>query len=386
MEEITQHDNIVVNNSSPAYGKNRVAVVRENVKRTVRINDNFHKPDVKVKEINNHIKDFRCCMCGKTYVTQKGNFPANNYSVLWKGNNGYIPICKSCCETLFNMYTDFYCENEEHALKHICAMFDWYYSEAASAMTMVQVKAGNSRISLYPSKLGTTQVTKRGTTYLDTIRDDCSFNQIVTHVQDIPDEEKTIDGFVVTDEIMRTWGRGYTMEQYQYLEEEYKDWCARYPCNTKAQEELFKNIAIAQLNIRIAQQNNGKVGEAMKTLQDLMSAVSVLPKQNSENLIADTQTFGTLLKKYEETRPLPDPAPQWKDVDGIRKYMNTWVRGGLAKALHIKNENTALYDEAVKEMNKYTVKRMSQDKSSEGMGDIIFNNASKDEDYGKHSG
>ncbi len=132
-------------------------------------------------------------------------------------------------------------------------------------------------------------------------------------------------------------------------------------CNTKTQEELYKNISIAQLNIRIAQMNgNAKaVAEAMDALQKLMNSANILPKQTSDNILAETMTFGTFLQKIEETSPLPEPDERWKDVDGIRRYMNTWFRGGLAKALRISNENTALYDEAVEEMQRYTVRPAS---------------------------
>ena len=362
-------------------GGDTLGNVRLNAKKQIKVNPEFSMPHVNVKEVDNHEKSFRCCMCGRVYTTQKGNFLHGGGSPLWKGNHGYIPFCKSCCETLMNSLTSFYSGNEEHAMRHMCGMFDWYYCDTASAMTQAQVQVGRSRISLYPSKASTKQVTLRGTTFLDTIRDESAENERVMDVEEVDCDDESSDEFVVTKAMIRTWGRGYTAEQYQYLEEEYQDWCAKNVCNTKSQQEIYKNIAIAQLNIRIAQQNGGKVAEAMESLQKLMNSANILPKQTAENVLADTQTFGTLLKKYEETRPVAKPAPEWEDVDGIRKYTNTWFRGGLGKALRIRNENTALYEEATAEMNRYTVKKEAFSNSSDGMGSAIFDESNAGDDH-----
>ena len=253
-------------------------------------------------------------------------------------------------------------------------MFDWYYCVDASAMTHSQVRADGSLICLYPAKANTRQVAQNGTTFLDTLKDEFKAMDDVSAVEiEFADEDEE-DEFVVTRAMMRTWGRGYTPEQYQYLEEQYKDWCTKNVCNTKTQEELYKNISIAQLNIRIAQMNgNAKaVSEAMDALQKLMNSANILPKQTADNLLADTQTFGTLLEKYEKTRPIPEPAPEWRDVDGIRRYMNTWFRGGLGKALRLRNDNVALYEEATREMERYTVKKPSVSDAADGMGSAMF--------------
>jgi hypothetical protein len=288
---------------------------------------------------------------------QKGNFLTGGKSILWKGNGGFLPICRSCCEILLASLTEFYSDNEEHALKHMCAMFDWYYSEMTSALALASMNAGSSKIAIYSSKIGARQVGLLGESYLDTIRDDVRAQEAIRSIDQASEESSSDDDeFVVTRDMVRTWGAGFTPEQYRYLEEEFADWTSKNVCNTKSQEEIYRNIALAQLDIRIAREKGAKVNEAQRALQELMNSANILPKQNADNVLADTQTFGTLLKKYEETDPIPEPSPEWKDVDGIRTYMNTWFRGGLAKALKIKNENTALYDEAVEEMERYTVR------------------------------
>ena len=343
----------------PEGGSYQSKVHIDNMKPVV-INMDYEPLNVRYRPLDKLVKKFRCCMCGNEWTTQKGNFPSGGASPLWKGNGGYLPFCKTCCESMMENMTALYSGNEEHALKRLCSLFDWYYSEAASVMTLNQVRAGNSRLMLYPSKACTKQVAQCGTTYIDTIRDDYEAAKIIKEPEDVDQKsaskEDYDDDFVITREMIRVWGAGFTKDQYRYLEEEYHDWITKNVCNTKSQEEIYRNIVLAQLDIRTARERGGRVADAQKALQDLMNSANILPKQTADNILADTQTFATLLKKYEETEPIPEPDERWKDVDGIRKYMNTWFRGGLAKALRIKGvDNARLYDEAVAEMEKYTV-------------------------------
>ena len=357
--------------------------IHEDNRKDVVVNPDYNPQTVRAKPIPTGATGFRCCMCGNEYKTQHGNFLSGCKSPLWKGNGGFVPFCKSCCEVIMQNLVNFYNGNEEHALRHICHLFDWYYDEMASYMTAIQAVRGGSRATLYPSKVSTRQVSLRGETYLDTVRDDYEFSKHIAKADDSAivagGSDADNDDFVVTKEMIRVWGAGFTKEQYRYLEEEYKDWITKNVCNTKSQEEIYRNIVLAQLDIRTTRERGGKVADAQKALQDLMNSAKILPKQTADNIIADTQTFGTLLKKYEETDPIPEPEERWKDVDGIRKYVNTWFRGGLAKALKINgNDNVKLYEEAVAEMNKYTVTRKEDGSETNGVDTSIFDNAEGD--------
>lgn len=324
--------------------------------KNLKVDPSYKFPAIQVKAVDNSIKKYRCVTCGTTYKVQKGNFPSSSKSQLFKGNNGYVPICKHCAEVLFDSYTRAFCGNEEHALRQMCQLFDWFYSPAASAMAYKKSKLGASRINTYPTVMYSTQVARKGCCFFDTLAAESGVALTTSASDGAPlstGEEE--DEYVVTKDVIKFWGKGFTADQYEFLQNEYDDWCTKNVCNTKSQQEIYKNIALAQLNIRIAQQTGGKVVDAQKALQDLMSSAAILPKQTADNVLADTQTFGTLLKKFEDTDPIPEPREEWRDVDGIIKYMKAWFRGGLAKALKIKNENAKLYDEEVKEYKKYTV-------------------------------
>ena len=82
----------------------------------------------------------------------------------------------------------------------------------------------------------------------------------------------------------------------------------------------------------------------MDTFQSLLGSANLKPVQNNDNALADSQSFGTLIKKFEEEKPIPEPDPEWKDVDGIVKYITVYFLGHLCKMIGIKNKITGNSD------------------------------------------
>lgn len=366
-------------------GGDSMEYVKLNRSRQIRLNPEFKMPTIAVKEIDNTKKEFRCCMCGQTYTKQSGNFLSGGSSILWRGNNGYTPFCKSCGETLMGVFTSFYGGNEEHALRHLCQIFDWYYCDLASSMTLSQVHRGKSRAVIYPSKACTINVTRRGTSFLDTVRDEYN-GSIPVHTATTADGEDGVfdePEFVVTRALIKKWGVGYKPNEYEFLEEQEADWHINVECKTKAQAELIRNICVAQLNIRRAQMSgSGKeVTDSMKTFQDLLGSANLKPTQQNDNALAEHNTFGTLIKKWETEDPIPEPDPEWADVDGIKKLVRTFFLGHLSKALHIKNDAA---DEYEREMSRYTVHKPTYDKSADDAPVDIFD-AAQDKKGGDES-
>lgn len=312
-------------------------------------------PDAKIKEIEAEDSKgaYRCSCCGKVYPSQKSYFSVSN-SVLFKGNNGYITVCRSCVDKYFKQLIAFYDDNEEHAIEHICWLFDWYYCPEASAMTRADLR-GHSRAVLYPSKMSLAHISKKGKTYLDTLRDKHATQAVVKEIADavvgVTDEngeQKT-----APPKAIELFGYGYTIEEYNYLLKEYEDWTARYPCDTKVQEELYKTLAIAQLAIQRAQKQGDtkSIASAMKAFQDLLGTANIKPTQDKP-MFEEDESFGTLIKKLENERPISEPLDEWKDIDGIQKMTDVFFLGHMAELLHINNDCASEYRE---EMAKYTV-------------------------------
>ena len=115
----------------------------------------------------------------------------------------------------------------------------------------------------------------------------------------------------------------------------------------------------------------------MKTFQDLLGSANLKPAQNNDNTLSDTNTFGTLIKKWEDEKPIPEPDAEWRDVDGIIRYISIYFLGHLCKMMHIKNSYSKMYEE---EMAKYKVEKPEYEDDDEALFDSVFGDNANDTD------
>lgn len=328
-------------------GGNKIAQARLNIQKKTKVNS-------KSKAIKIQLDDddttYRCTCCGKWYNKQLNNFPVSS-SPLFAGNNGYASICKSCLDKYYTKLVEFFSGNEEKAIERCCQILDWYFSMEAVAMTQKCMSAGKTRVSMYPSKVNMHQIKNKGTTFLDTIEERA--NDTIEDFEDLAKFETDNNGdenvFIPDKDTIIFWGSGYKPQEYQFLHDQYEDWTTRYESETKAQEELFKNICISQLSIQQAKQRGSikDASDAMKTFQDLLGSANLKPNQNNSNNLVEQNTFGTLIKKWEDEQPIPEPSEEFKDVDNIKKYINTYFFGHLAKVMNIDNDYSRQYEEDI---------------------------------------
>lgn len=168
-------------------------------------------------------------------------------------------------------------------------------------------------------------------------------------VKVIDEENNDLDYDI--EELEKKWGKGFTLDDYIFLENEYKELINHYECDTYAMEILFQEIAHLRLTIKKARESNKSVDKELKTLQDLLGSANIKPVQETGANAPEHATFGTLIKKYENERPIPEPAEEWKDVDGITRYFY-WFLGHLCRMMGVKNDFLKPYEE---ELKKYTV-------------------------------
>lgn len=148
------------------------------------------------------------------------------------------------------------------------------------------------------------------------------------------------------------WGKSFELEELLWLQEEYEDFTNRYECDSKGMELLIKQICLTELDIENRRSNDEKVDQQLKTLQDLLGSSNLKPVQETGANAVEQESFGTLIKKFEKEKPIPDPDPIWKDVDGIGKYIRTFFFGHMARAIGAENKFQTEYEE---ELSKYTV-------------------------------
>jgi len=167
-----------------------------------------------------------------------------------------------------------------------------------------------------------------------------------------------------------------------FLENEYEDWVGRYECQTKAQEEIFERICFNKLDAAKARKEGKPTKDIDKSLQDLLATQNITPRQNAGSMdaMSDAQTFGTLIQKWENTRPIPEVDEDLKDVDKMGLYIDAFYRGHMSKMLDIPNKYSHIYE---KVMDKYTVKKRDYGiDDDEDDNEVLFNKIfSNIEDY-----
>ena len=317
-----------------------------------------------------------CFSCGREYVDTNYYKSHSNFF----GNIGKIPYCKQCIEKFYLKFYEKYTNEgclypEKKAVKRLCMIFDIYYREDAynSAIDSAKKREMNiSPMAAYMKIIQLSQYNRKKETYEDTITQEERENFAMSSIADIYDDRN------VSEETIRFFGAGFTDEDYEFLQEQYDDWVTRHECQTKAQEEVFKRICFKQLEILKATRRGEDTKNLDDTFQKLLDTAKLQPKQNSGDTMSDAQTFGTLIDKWENTRPIPEVEEELKDVDKIGLLIHTFYTGHIAKVLNLPSSLTALYD---KFMKKYTVEKQeySSDSDNEALFNSIFGKKSIDE-------
>ena len=295
---------------------------------------------------------------------------------------GKIPYCRKCLDELYWNYLKKYEElkyinPDRKAIERICMALDIYYSDKVfdSAVKVSETKQEATLFALYLKQVKLYQYRKKNydTTIkekFDKIRDnDNSMSVYATQDIEQSEEIKTAIKF---------FGSGFSDEDYLFLQEQYEDWTTRHECETKAQEEVFKRICFKQLEILKATRRGDDTKDLDATFQRLLETAKLQPKQNSGDTTANNQTFGTLIDKWENTRPIPEIDEDLRDVDKIGLYLDVFFKGHLSKMMGLKNGLTNLY---TKFMKKYTVEKpeYNDDEDGEALFDAIFGNANMDD-------
>ena len=291
-----------------------------------------------------------CFYCGKEYVDT--NYYKSNSE--FYSNIGKIPYCKQCINKLYEFYLNKYTNEgcltpELKAVKRICMAFDIYFKMDIYNAAMNKRKSQNINISALGAYINMVQLAQyKGKSYENTIFEEEKKN-FEANMLDNPHSDSKVD-----EATIRFFGTGFADEDYIFLKEEYDDWVARHECKTKAQEEVFKRICFKQLEILKATRRGEDTKNLDVTFQNYLDTAKLQPKQNSGDTTADNQTFGTLIDKWENTRPLPEMDEELKDVDKIGFYLDAFFKGHTCKMLNVKNAFSNLYSSMMK---KFTVSK-----------------------------
>ena len=292
-----------------------------------------------ISKVMSDVSVHKCNICNLTIMGSNDpkDFFVKSFSMIYSGNDYYIPICRKCISTLFNNYLKSL-QDEEEAFERICMHLDLYYNKSIVDIVNNKCKSPD-KMQYYLRTVNLAQYSDK--TYGDTLleRKDKSLQDEIDNMA-----RENIEN--VNNKLKFFWGSGFEPEEYAWLENKLDEWKSKNECQSMAQETIFKNICLLELQINEAIIEGEKTESLYNQLNNFMSAANIKPSQKNENAFSDSQTFGTLIEKWEQTDPIPESEPS-----GLAKYISVWFLGHLCKMLGIKNEWQELYD---KEVEKYT--------------------------------
>lgn len=311
-----------------------------------------------------------CTRCGQAYSRRKGYFPVS-YAIQHKGI-GYIPVCKQCVDNMYAGYL-MQCEKTEDAVRQMCRKLDIYWNRDVFKL-VEQKSTPRSLLIQYIAKInsGTRFL---GKSYDDTLIEEDALWNFTQEVSAIANRPTNIEPVAepeykpeiqIPDEVIAFWGTGYDPEMYLQLEQRRAYYMSKLP-NIKPGEELdlgteviIKQICSLELDINRDRAAGKPVDKSVAALNNLLGSGNLKPVQKKQDEIdsgmANTP-MGVWLQKFEQERPLPEIDDNLKDVNGIKKYVFTWM-GHLCKMLGLKNAYAKLYED---EIRKHTVEKPEYD-------------------------
>lgn len=282
-----------------------------------------------------------CTCCGEE--SSERNFYISK-SIIYKATS-HLPICKKCLGNLYEKYYNKY-QDYKLALYYMCRAVGICFNLGSYNAVLQEINNGKTTNvwQIYMTKLNSLGGKNGAGDDFDS-SDELNIEEQKNIMTDkLTEENKDLTYF---------WGEGYSNSDYEYLETEFGKMTDRYECDSYAQETLFQDIAFQRLDIRKKRQSGLSVDKELKTLQDLLGSANIKPAQENASMASEQVTFGTLIKKYENEKPIPEPLPEWMTANWIKKYVCVWFFGNLCRMMGKPNPFKDEYDD---EVNKYTVK------------------------------
>jgi len=269
---------------------------------------------------------FYCRKCMRTDLGEK-DFYTRTDTLL--DSNGYMSICKDCCNTVFdNSYTLEH--NFEKALLRTCKILNvaWVPTAVESARNhlskmMDKGKETTAVFGIYKSK-----VSSMSSMNLEIAS---TYNESVDNAQFIENDPNVTDDETFNKYLSDFWEPGLSFEQYEFLESELGRYKRTHKCDTATEESLLRQICFAELDIRNSRVGGGSPDTAaIKRLQELMKTASVDPAKTSlANSGKAQDTFSSFVKIIEENEPAEYYSSKeknvFKDYDNIDFYFKKYV-------------------------------------------------------------
>ena len=273
---------------------------------------------VEIKEDKEQII-YVCTCCGKE--KKETDFYSSN-SIIYS-HNKRLSICKDCVIELFHKLKDKY-NSDIKAVYKCCEMLDVCYERGIYDSAVKQYNKGNNKelIAVYFQKVNSLMQNK-GKTFIDS---------------DKLTEEESINEFKTSSdyELIKRWGKSYTDEELQFLEEHYYEWTVHNDCSKLSVQKLVRMICEKELEIEKIKMQGGNAEKAEKALLTLMDSSSLTPKSMSAiNETDSAKIYGVWLRDIETNKPAEyfKDKKIYRDFDHLLEYYQRFILRPLKNLL-----------------------------------------------------
>lgn len=266
-----------------------------------------------------------CTECGKTKEIKRNFYSANSIKAI----DGRLMVCRAC---MLKKITN---DDDIEVVKAVLREFNIPY--VAQYWRSAQKRKG-ATLGLYLGAIaGLPQVKNVSESMTeDEIRETTSEGY----------RESDFEGaeeFIVTRDMVDYFGSGFSKTEYKKMIQTFERYCEIYPSDLPAQRSYYKYIAITdvQASKAIKEGNMQVFNKCMDTYSKLHADAKIKPVQDvsAEDKFG---VLGTFIQKIEEEEPIPEPLPQFKDVDKIRYYIETFFTKHIKKVFGIGSDDCVL--------------------------------------------
>jgi len=338
-----------------------------------------------------------CRMCGTAYGKMNGYF-YKSYAQLYKGV-GYLPFCKRCVDYLYENYLA-QSNSARDACRQVCRKLDLYWDEVAFNSVQKNHDARSVMVA-YITRVNSNRYA--GLSYDDTLEkanmlwdfvhereaelkrlQEEKARQLDEKISSLEEEISNIENMEqeepVPEEVKLNWGAGLTDSMYRELEHRFQYWVDKLTGEgvdvTKfGTQALLRQIVQAELDINKGRAAGENVDKKVSIYQGLLGDAMLKPSQNKDDGDSSMERtpFGVWIRRWEDQRPIPEPDPEFRDPDGIIKYLSIWFFGHLCKLFNIRNSYCKLYEDKIASM------RIERPEFDDEDDETFFNNIFDDE-------
>lgn len=235
-------------------------------------------------------------------------------------SNGKMSICSECIDEIFRGHFIMASENFEIATMETCRDVNVRF-EGGIVANMVseqnhckEKRSTDGFFGKYKRLLIQSQSVKIKDR--DGTKDYDGLVYVPPTVQEIGEVYK---GYKVERDVKKFWGPHYTVEEYDFLEDQFKDWTTKHDVRTKEQGLMFKYICQLQLDYEHKRAKKESVSSLLKDIQKAMEVAGVSPNKSKDMDGGRAgNTYSDFIKMIEEN----EPAEYYKDKELFADYDN----------------------------------------------------------------